>query len=204
MPTPGAAIPIGFTNQKVSGHAGLVPFCGFLHWQRFHALLAGVRPHVRTSPKAIPPADLALGFIVIPPPRAAIARSGHCNQRPTPSDRSHRIDPIGSAPHISNAVGVVAISLKLSDSPKAHPPARGARPSRWCSRLPGKAERGSFGRKGSKDCGAAAPNQGGSRRAGADSSSPKNQPSKHSLGQCNSLDDSYQFGPLTMPPWLQL
>jgi hypothetical protein len=64
MPTPGAAIQIGFTDQKVSGHAGLVPFCGFLHWQRFHALLAGVLPHVRKSPKAIPPADLALGFIV--------------------------------------------------------------------------------------------------------------------------------------------
>ena len=58
------AIQIGFTDQKVTGHAGLVPFCGFLHWQRFHALLAGVLPYVRTSPKAIPPADLALGFIV--------------------------------------------------------------------------------------------------------------------------------------------
>ena len=65
MPTPGAAIPSGFTYQNVSGHAGLVPFWGCLHWQRFHALLAGVRPHVRTSPKAIPPADLALGFIAL-------------------------------------------------------------------------------------------------------------------------------------------
>lgn len=64
MPTAGAAIQIGFTDQKVTGHAGLVPFCGFLHRQRSHALLAGVLPHVRTSPKAIPPADLALGFIV--------------------------------------------------------------------------------------------------------------------------------------------
>ena len=27
MPTPGAAIPSGFTNQNVSGHGGLVPFC---------------------------------------------------------------------------------------------------------------------------------------------------------------------------------
>ena len=86
-PTPGAAIPTGFTNQKVSGHAGLVPFWGCLHWQRLHALLAGVRPHVRTSPKAIPPADLALGFIDIPPPCAAISRRGHCHQR---------TDPIGS------------------------------------------------------------------------------------------------------------
>jgi len=64
MPTPGAAIQIGFTDQKVSGHAGLATFCGFLHWHRFGALLAGVLPHVRKSKKAIAPADLAMGFIV--------------------------------------------------------------------------------------------------------------------------------------------
>jgi hypothetical protein len=63
-PTRGAANPSGFTIQKFSGHAGLVPFCGFLYRQRFHALLAGVLPHVRVSPKAIPKADLALSFIV--------------------------------------------------------------------------------------------------------------------------------------------
>jgi hypothetical protein len=63
IPTPGEAIQIGFTDQKVSGHAGLATFCGFLHWHRFGALLGGLLPHVRKSPKAIAPADLALGFI---------------------------------------------------------------------------------------------------------------------------------------------
>ena len=63
IPTPDESIQIGFTDQKVSGHAGLATFCGFLHWHRFGALLGGVLPHVRHSPKAIAPADLALGFI---------------------------------------------------------------------------------------------------------------------------------------------
>lgn len=63
VPTPHEAIQIGFTDQKVSGHAGVATFCGFLHWHRFGALLAKVLPHVRTSKKAIAPADLALGFI---------------------------------------------------------------------------------------------------------------------------------------------
>lgn len=61
--TPDEAIQIGFTDQKVSGHAGLATFCGFLHWHRFGALLGRVLPQVRKSPKAIAPADLALGFI---------------------------------------------------------------------------------------------------------------------------------------------
>ena len=103
-PTPGTAIPIGFTNQKVSGHAGLVPFWGCLHWQHFHALLAGVRPHVRTGPKAIPPADLALGFIDIPPPCAAISRRGHCHQR---------TDPIGSPRGLTTVFAVAIAGLVL-------------------------------------------------------------------------------------------
>lgn len=63
VPTPHEAIQIGFTDQKVSGHAGLATFCGFLHWHRFGAMLGKVLPHVRTSAKAIAPADLALGFL---------------------------------------------------------------------------------------------------------------------------------------------
>ena len=63
VPTPHETIQIGFTDQKVSGHAGLATFCGFLHWHRFGALLGKVLPHVRTSKKAIAPADLALSFI---------------------------------------------------------------------------------------------------------------------------------------------
>jgi hypothetical protein len=63
LQTPTESIQIGFTDQKVSGHAGIATFCGFLHWHRFGQLLARVLPHRRKSEKAIPPADLALGFI---------------------------------------------------------------------------------------------------------------------------------------------
>ena len=63
LKTPEQTIDIGFTDQKVSGRAGLLTFAGFLHWHRFGALLARVLPHQRKSKKAIPVADLALGFL---------------------------------------------------------------------------------------------------------------------------------------------
>jgi len=63
LKTPQETIQIGFTDQKVSGRAGLLAFAGFLHWHRLGALLAQALPHHRTSPKAIPVVDLALGFI---------------------------------------------------------------------------------------------------------------------------------------------
>jgi Transposase DDE domain group 1 len=63
LKTPEQTIQIGFTDQKVSGRAGLLTFAGFLHWHRFGRLLARVLPHQRKSKKAIPVADLALGFL---------------------------------------------------------------------------------------------------------------------------------------------
>lgn len=63
LQTPEQTIQIGFTDQKVSGRAGLLTFAGFLHWHRFGHLLAQVLPHQRKSKKAIPVADLALGFL---------------------------------------------------------------------------------------------------------------------------------------------
>jgi len=49
-------IQIGFTDQKVSGRAGLLTFAGFLHWHRFGRLLARVLPHRKR--RGIPVADL--------------------------------------------------------------------------------------------------------------------------------------------------
>jgi hypothetical protein len=63
LKTPQETIQIGFTDQKVSGRAGLLSFAGFLHWHPFIQVLARVLPHRRTSPKAIPVAELALGFV---------------------------------------------------------------------------------------------------------------------------------------------
>jgi Transposase DDE domain group 1 len=57
------SIQIGFTDQKVSGHAGLATFAGFLHWHRFGRELASWLPHRRTSPNALAAADLAMGFV---------------------------------------------------------------------------------------------------------------------------------------------
>jgi len=63
LQTPEQSIQIGFTDQKVSGRAGLLTLAGFFHWHRFGELLARVLPHQRHSKKAIPVADLALGFL---------------------------------------------------------------------------------------------------------------------------------------------
>ena len=47
LPTPDKTIQIGFTDQKVSGRAGLLTFASFLHWHRFGGLLAGVLPRFK-------------------------------------------------------------------------------------------------------------------------------------------------------------
>src|SRR6476661_7465749 len=44
LKTSGQTIQIGFTDQKVSPHAGLATFAGFLQWHRFGRLLAGLLP----------------------------------------------------------------------------------------------------------------------------------------------------------------
>jgi hypothetical protein len=62
LKTPQETIQIGFTDQKVSGRAGLLTFAGFLHWQRFSELLAKVLPHHKT--RGIAAGELALGFLV--------------------------------------------------------------------------------------------------------------------------------------------
>lgn len=61
--TAAESIRIGFTEQKVSGHAGLSVFTSFLQWHRLSDLLAQLLPHRPTSPNALPPEDLALGFL---------------------------------------------------------------------------------------------------------------------------------------------
>ena len=58
------SIQIGFTDQKVSGRAGLLTFAGFLHWHKFGQLLTRVLPHRRKRKRGIPFADLAMGFVV--------------------------------------------------------------------------------------------------------------------------------------------
>jgi len=66
-----ASIRIGFTDQKVSGRAGLSTFCGFLGWHGFGRLLSKVLPQrqanrdaSRGGQRAQPSNEIALGFIV--------------------------------------------------------------------------------------------------------------------------------------------
>lgn len=55
-------IQIGFTDQRISGHAGLSAFGSFLHWHKLGAVLRAHLPR-RTSPNALATQDVALGFM---------------------------------------------------------------------------------------------------------------------------------------------
>ena len=63
LQTPDETIQIGFTDQKVSGRAGLLTFAGFLHWHRFGELLAGVLPRFKQRRRGYQPFEYALGFL---------------------------------------------------------------------------------------------------------------------------------------------
>ena len=52
-----------FTDQQVSGRAGLVTLAGFLHWHRWRQLLAKWLPFHPGSNYALAPADIALSFV---------------------------------------------------------------------------------------------------------------------------------------------
>lgn len=56
-------IKIGFTEQKVSAHAGLSTFVTFLHWHGWKQILEKVLP-VRTSPNAGPAVEVVLSFMI--------------------------------------------------------------------------------------------------------------------------------------------
>jgi hypothetical protein len=56
-------ITIGVTEQKLSAHAKLTTFWGFLHLRKFQAVLLAALPHVRSSPNALKVTDIARGLI---------------------------------------------------------------------------------------------------------------------------------------------
>ncbi len=56
-------IQIGFTDQQVSGRAGLVTLAGFLSWHRFRERLEGWLPPRPGSNYALLPCDIALSFV---------------------------------------------------------------------------------------------------------------------------------------------
>jgi hypothetical protein len=57
------SIRIGFTDQRLTAHGGMVLWSHFLHQKGFRHELAQVLPHDPTSPNAYVPTDIALGFV---------------------------------------------------------------------------------------------------------------------------------------------
>lgn len=57
------SIRIGFTDQRLTAHGGMVLGSHFLHQKRFRHELAQALPHDPTRPNAYVPTDIALGFV---------------------------------------------------------------------------------------------------------------------------------------------
>jgi len=57
------SIRIGFTDQRLTAHGGLVVWSHFLHQKRFRHELAQALPHDPTSPNAYDPTDIGLSFL---------------------------------------------------------------------------------------------------------------------------------------------
>lgn len=57
------SIQIGFTDQQVSPLAGMLSWAGYLLKKRIPELLGRMLPHQPSSPNALPPVDIALGFV---------------------------------------------------------------------------------------------------------------------------------------------
>jgi DNA-directed RNA polymerase subunit N (RpoN/RPB10) len=58
-----ASIRIGFTDQRLTAHGGMIVWSHFLHQQQFRRQLAAVLPQSPTSPNAYVPTDIALGYL---------------------------------------------------------------------------------------------------------------------------------------------
>jgi hypothetical protein len=56
-------IHISTTDQKLSSHGGQATFWGFLHMRKVRSLIGPVLPQRPTSPNALKPVEIALGFI---------------------------------------------------------------------------------------------------------------------------------------------
>ncbi len=58
-----SSIRIGFTDQRLTAHGGMIVWSHFLHQQQFRRQLEEALPHAPTSPNAYRPADIALGYL---------------------------------------------------------------------------------------------------------------------------------------------
>jgi hypothetical protein len=58
-----SSIRIGFTDQRLTAHGGMIVWSQFLHQQQFRRQLQAVLPQAPTSPNAYVPTDIALGYL---------------------------------------------------------------------------------------------------------------------------------------------
>jgi hypothetical protein len=90
---------IGFTDQQLTAHGGMVFWSGFLHKLGFRKELRRQLPHKPTSPNAYEPTDTALGFL------------GGVLQG---ADKFSRVAHLCSDPAIHEVLGVEAIASQSS------------------------------------------------------------------------------------------
>ena len=57
------SIQIGFTEQRLSPLAGMLSWAGYLFKKQVPELLGRMLPHRPISPNALPPVDIAMGFL---------------------------------------------------------------------------------------------------------------------------------------------
>jgi hypothetical protein len=89
------SIRIGFTDQRLTAHGGMIVWSHFLQQKRFRHQLREVLPHAPTSPNAYDPTDVALGYL------GGIL----CG-----ADKLSRVAWLQSDPAISEVLGVEAIA----------------------------------------------------------------------------------------------
>jgi len=88
------SIRIGFTDQRLSAHGGMIVWSHFLHQQQFRRQLEAALPHSPTSPNAYTPTDIALGFL------GGIL---------TGADKLSRVAWLQSDPAVAEVLGIEAV-----------------------------------------------------------------------------------------------
>jgi hypothetical protein len=93
------SIRIGFTDQRLTAHRGLIMWSHFLQQAGFRAALEKRLPHQPTSPNAYRPSDIALGFL----------GGVLCG-----ADKLSRVAGMASDPAVAGVLGIEAVPSQSS------------------------------------------------------------------------------------------
>jgi len=94
-----SSIRIGFTDQRLTAHGGMVVWSHFLQQYGFRQVLERHLPHQPTSPNAYRPTDIALGFL-------GGILSG--------ADKLSRVSWLASDPAVAEVLGIEAVASQSS------------------------------------------------------------------------------------------